>query len=127
MQTAINFIDDVKKLGCKVALDDFGTGMSSFAYLQKLDVDFLKIDGSFVQDIDSNHYSQTIVKSIVDICKSLNIETVAEYAESPAVVDKLKHLEVDWVQGYEVGRPVSMDNMLTEYLMTLDKASSAES
>ena len=111
----IEFIDVVKKLGCKVALDDFGTGMSSFSYLQKLKVDFLKIDGSFIRDIDKNDVSRMIVKSIVEICRSLDIETVAEYAESPEIVEKLKSLNVDWVQGYEVGRPVSMDSMLTEY------------
>ena len=115
-EAVTRFIDDVKKLGCKIALDDFGTGMSSFSYLQKLDVDFLKIDGSFVRNIDRNNYSQTIVKSIVDIAQSLDIQTVAEYAESAAVVDKLRSLNVDWVQGYEIGRPVSMDNMLTEFV-----------
>jgi two-component system CheB/CheR fusion protein len=110
--TAKAFISRIKKLGCRIALDDFGSGMSSLNYLKELDVDYLKIDGSFIQDIDTNPLSQTIVRAIVEIARELNIDTVAEFASTPKIVDKLRDLGIGCVQGHAVSDPIPMEAFL---------------
>ncbi len=110
--TAKAFISRIKKLGCKIALDDFGSGMSSLNYLKELDLDYVKIDGSFIQDIETNPLSQTIVKAIVEIAKQLGIKTVAEYASTEHIVTKLRELEICCVQGHAVSAPIPMETFL---------------
>jgi two-component system CheB/CheR fusion protein len=112
--TAKAFIARIKKLGCKIALDDFGSGMSSLNYLKELDVDYLKIDGSFIQDIETNPLSQTIVRAIVEIACELRIETVAEFASSDEIVVKLKELGICCVQGHAVGDPIPIEAFLDQ-------------
>ena len=112
--TAKSFIARIRKLGCRIALDDFGSGMSSLNYLKELDVDYLKIDGSFIQDIETNPLSQTIVRAIVEIARELNIETVAEFASTDDIVNKLRDLGICCVQGHAVGDPVPMEAFLDQ-------------
>lgn len=100
------FIESVKKYGAKISIDDFGTGYSNFEYLMKLKVDYIKIDGSMIKNIDSDKNSQMITKTIVNFAKSMNILTVAEFVHSKNVFDKVKELEVDYSQGYYFGEPV---------------------
>lgn len=99
------FIEEVHALGGQFALDDFGTGMCSFGYLQELPVDFVKIDGLFVHDIDKNPVHEAMVRSINDISHVLGKLTIAEYVERDSVQDKLKSLDVDFSQGYLHGQP----------------------
>ena len=75
------FIKEIKQFGCKFSLDDFGTGYSSYSYLKSLDVDYLKIDGSFVKDIVQNQTDVVMVNSMNEIAHSLQLETIAEYVE----------------------------------------------
>ncbi|MCB1773912.1 MAG: EAL domain-containing protein [Gammaproteobacteria bacterium] len=112
--TAKAFIARIRKLGCKIALDDFGSGMSSLNYLKELDVDYLKVDGSFIQDIETNPLSQTIVRAIVEIANELGIETVAEFASTDNIVNRLKDLGICCVQGHAVGDPVPMEAFLDQ-------------
>lgn len=100
------FIESVKKYGAKISIDDFGTGYSNFEYLMKLKVDYIKIDGSMIKNIDSDKNSQMITKTIVNFAKSMNILTVAEFVHSKNVFDKVKELEVDYSQGYYFGEPI---------------------
>lgn len=99
------FIREVKEFGCKIAIDDFGTGYSNFEYLMKLNVDYIKIDGSLIKDIDKNPNSQIIVELIVDFAKRMNIETIAEFVHSDEVYQKVKSLGIDFSQGYYLGEP----------------------
>lgn len=99
------FIDDVKKLGCKIAIDDFGTGYSNFNYLMKLNADYIKIDGSLIKDIVTNKNSQEIVKIIIDFSKKQGFKTIAEFVSSKEIFAKVKEFGIDYVQGYFIGEP----------------------
>ncbi len=101
----LNFIDDVKKYGAKISIDDFGTGYSNFDYLMKLKVDYIKIDGSLIKNIDTDKNSQVITQTIVEFAKKLNIQTVAEFVYSKNIFDKVQELDVDFAQGYYFGEP----------------------
>ncbi|MGR9091130.1 MAG: EAL domain-containing response regulator [Gammaproteobacteria bacterium] len=102
---ANHFITLLKDRGCKFALDDFGSGFSSFSYLKKLPVDFLKIDGSFVRDIGTDAVDLAMVRSINEIGHMMGKHTIAEFVEDRQVLDILKRVGVDYAQGYEIGRP----------------------
>ncbi|MDA0824306.1 MAG: EAL domain-containing protein, partial [Proteobacteria bacterium] len=102
---ATNFITLLKDRGCMFALDDFGSGFSSFSYLKKLPVDFLKIDGSFVRDICTNSIDLAMVRSINDIGHVMGKKTIAEFVEDRGVLDVLRDIGVDYAQGFEIGRP----------------------
>ena len=111
MMVANEFIRQLKLIGCKFSLDDFGVGMSSFAYLKHMDVDFVKIDGSFVRNIVSDPIDKEMVRSINDIGHILGKKTVAEFCEDQACFDVLKQLCVDYVQGYFIGKPAPIDQI----------------
>lgn len=105
---ARHFIERLKARGCRFALDDFGTGMSSLGYLRDLPVDFVKIAGSFVRDIVDNPVTLALVRAIVELSRVLGKQTVAECVESDAVVDALRRLGVDYLQGHRIGLPESI-------------------
>ncbi|MEO7938486.1 MAG: EAL domain-containing protein, partial [Burkholderiaceae bacterium] len=95
----------LRSVGCAVHLDDFGSGFSSFAHLKLLEVDGIKIDGSFIRDLTSDPSNQLVVASLVKIARSLNKTTVAECVEDSATLNALRELGVDHVQGFHLGRP----------------------
>lgn len=105
LKQAIKFIETIKEFGCKFALDDFGKGVSSFNYLKILPVDYLKIDGTFVRDIESNKTDYVMVKAINEVGKSMGKETIAECVESLKILPYLQELKVDYVQGYAIAEP----------------------
>lgn len=109
-----NFINSVKRLGSRFSLDDFGTGFSSYAYLKSLDVDYLKIDGTFVKNLDHNNTDFAVVKSINQIGHHLGMKTIAEYVETQATLDVLATIGVDFAQGYAFGRPVLLNELSVE-------------
>ena len=102
----------MKDLGCKFALDDFGSGMSSFAYLKKLPVDILKIDGLFIKDILHDPIDMAMVKSINEVGHVMGLKTIAEYVENQAILEVLRVLEVDSFQGYEIAKPAPIDELI---------------
>ena len=106
---AQRFITAARALGCRFALDDFGTGFCSFGYLRSLDVDFFKIDGSFVRDIDASPLSFAIVRSIADIGRAMRKKTIAECTESDAIRQRLIDLGVDCAQGFAIDQPVEIE------------------
>jgi len=99
------FIKEIKRYGAKIAIDDFGDGYSNFSYITKMDVDYIKIDGSLISDIDINNSSYLVVESIVEFAKKFGIKSVAEYVHSSTVMDKVKELNIDYSQGYFIDKP----------------------
>ena len=112
IRSAREFIDHFHLLGCRFALDDFGCGLSSFSYLQNLPVDYLKIDGSFVVDIDTNEINRAMVGAINQIGHVMGIKTVCEFVENEQVIRTLRDIGVDFAQGYHIGRPVPLGSLL---------------
>lgn len=105
LQTANRFIDHFTKQGIQFALDDFGAGMSSFGYLKDLPVSYLKIDGGFVKDIETNLVMREMVSAMINIGQITNKKVVAEYVETDKAVKLLKDLKVDFIQGYFYSEP----------------------
>ena len=105
---AARFTRRVRDLGCRLALDDFGTGYNSFANLKRIGVDEIKIDMQFVQDLLQAPASESVVKAVVSLAADLGMCTVAEGVEDASTLARLRDLGVDQVQGYHIGRPVSM-------------------
>ncbi|QNP41210.1 putative bifunctional diguanylate cyclase/phosphodiesterase [Lysobacter solisilvae (ex Woo and Kim 2020)] len=112
-QRAQRFIGQMRDLGCRFALDDFGTGFCSFGYLSDLDVDYIKIDGSFIRGLENSQLSQAVVRSIGDIAHVIGKSTIAEQVETEAEHQLLKEMQVDYAQGYLFGRPQSIDTFFT--------------
>ena len=105
LDEAAVFIEQIREFGCKFSLDDFGTGLSSFSYLKNLNVDYLKIDGSFVRDILNDPVSESMVAAINQVGQAMNLETIAEYVEDDEIKRKLAIIGVDYGQGYGIGKP----------------------
>jgi diguanylate cyclase (GGDEF)-like protein len=106
------FIDKVRGYGARVALDDFGAGYTSFSYLKELPADLLKIDGSFVVNMNQHPANVSIVEAIVNLARNLGMKTIAEWAEDSATVQALAEIGVDYVQGYAVARPMAPEKLL---------------
>ena len=102
------FIALLKARGCQFALDDFGSGFASFAYLKKLPVDYLKIDGSFVREMAHDPIDVGMVRSINEIGHLMGKKTIAEFVESRKVLEILRTIGVDYAQGYDIGRPLPL-------------------
>lgn len=102
---AREFISELSALGFKFSLDDFGSGLSSFDYLKNLPVDFLKIDGQFVKNIVNDPIDFALVRSINEIGHIMGKKTIAEFVENERILQRLAELNVDYVQGYHLGKP----------------------
>jgi EAL domain-containing protein (putative c-di-GMP-specific phosphodiesterase class I) len=100
----------LKSAGCSLALDDFGSGLSSFSYLKELPVDFLKIDGAFVRNIEHNATDRAIVSSIVHVARAMGKKTIAEYVEDVSSLNWVSKLGVDFAQGYCLSEPVPLES-----------------
>jgi diguanylate cyclase (GGDEF)-like protein len=111
---AVKFIAELRAIGCRFALDDFGTGANSLKNLTNLPVDRVKIDGSFVRDILTNRQSAAIVRAIVTLARDLGMSTVAEYAETPQIAERLRELGVEYAQGYGIEKPRPLAGILSE-------------
>ncbi|BCG62889.1 MAG: hypothetical protein methR_P0554 [Methyloprofundus sp.] len=98
-------IAEIRALGCQFALNDFGAGFCSFEYLKKIPVDYVEIDGKFIQNLTHDESTQVLVKSIVEIANMLGKKTIAERVEDPETIQKLKEIGVNMGQGYYFGRP----------------------
>jgi EAL domain-containing protein (putative c-di-GMP-specific phosphodiesterase class I) len=110
IESTQSLISSLQPLGFKFALDDFGTGTSSYEYLKELSVDYVKIDGMFVRDIDKDDISQKMVASIAGIAKAKGIKVVAECIETAESLDILRSLSIDYYQGYYSHVPESLVN-----------------
>jgi len=108
--SATSFMLTLRGCGFRFSLDDFGSGLSSFTYLKKLPVDFLKIDGAFVRDILSDPVDYAMVRSINELGQLLGKETIAEFVETTGLADELERMGVNYVQGYAFAKPRPLIN-----------------
>jgi len=104
-EATIELLNQLKSYGCSIALDDFGTGFSSLSHIRELPLDYIKIDGTFIQQIHNNKLDQALVKSVVEIASVLGVKTVAEFVDSDDALNLLKQLNVNYAQGYLISKP----------------------
>jgi EAL domain-containing protein (putative c-di-GMP-specific phosphodiesterase class I) len=107
----------IKELGCRFALDDFGIGFSSFYYLKHLPVDYLKIDGSFIRHLADSLEDQIIVQAISQIAAGFGKQIVAEFVETEATLELLRHYNVDYAQGFLISQPLSAEEVFGKPLL----------
>lgn len=105
------FIQRMRAYGCRFALDDFGAGLSSYAYLKRLPVDILKIDGQFVRDIAQDPVNWAMVEAVCHVARVMGLHTVAEFVESEEIYDACRRIGLDYCQGFHFGRPVPLASM----------------
>ena len=99
------FMRELKAYGCLFSLDDFGTGLSSFTYLKNLPVDFLKIDGEFIQNVCEDSIDMSMVDAINKIGRAMGIKVIAERVETPEVLAKLADMGIEYAQGFHIAEP----------------------
>jgi EAL domain-containing protein (putative c-di-GMP-specific phosphodiesterase class I) len=109
MADASSFISQLKELGVTVALDDFGAGAASFGYLKHLDIDILKIDGQFIRDLLDDPLDDVAVRFFIEVARVMNIETIAEFVDSPEVLARIRELDIDYAQGFLLHKPEPID------------------
>lgn len=115
MEIAAPLLKRLQHMGVFIAIDDFGTGQASLSYLQKLNPDVLKIDRSFVTDININHSNATMVTSVIVMAKCLGVKTVAEGIETEEELEFLRDINCDAFQGYLISKPMPVD-VMTDWL-----------
>ncbi|WP_262927231.1 bifunctional diguanylate cyclase/phosphodiesterase [Phytohalomonas tamaricis] len=110
--TARGVMQGIRNLGCQTALDDFGVGFSSFHYLGQLPADYIKIDGSFIQNLLTSHEDRLIVKAIAEIAAGFGKQTIAEFVDQAAILPILREYGITYAQGYYLGRPAPANTIL---------------
>ena len=115
-EEVIAILHQLKAMGVKLSIDDFGTGYSSLNYLRKFPIDLLKIDKAFVRDIETNNEDRLIVKGIIALAKSLNLEVLAEGVETSEQLKLLKEEGCDYIQGYYISKPMKSEEFEQEFL-----------
>jgi diguanylate cyclase (GGDEF)-like protein/PAS domain S-box-containing protein len=113
MEDAARFARELNGLGCRFALDDFGAGFGSFYYLKYLPLDYLKLDGDFIETLASSPIDQRMVKAMVEVARGLEMKTIAEYVSDQASVELLREFGVDYAQGFHIGKPAPIDALLS--------------
>ncbi|WP_323584651.1 bifunctional diguanylate cyclase/phosphodiesterase [Aliarcobacter butzleri] len=110
------FFVTIREYGCKIAIDDFGSEYSNFEYLAKLNVDYIKIDGSLIKDILINKSSQNIVSMLVNFAKGQKVKTIAEFVSNKDILNKVRELGIDYVQGYYIKEPIASIDGLNDII-----------
>lgn len=114
IDASIEFVSEIKKIGCSFGIDDFGAGYTSFRNLKALDIDILKIDGSFVTGVASSRENQLFVRTLLDLARNFGMKTVAEWVDNEADAMLLKGLGVDFLQGFLLGKPETQPDWLPD-------------
>jgi EAL domain-containing protein (putative c-di-GMP-specific phosphodiesterase class I) len=109
--TSVARLEELKALGTRLVLDDFGTGYSSLSYLRRFPIDTVKIDRSFVAELDAGGQGSTIVRAMVGMAHALGMSVVGEGVETEEQLDELRAIGVDFAQGYLLGRPAAADRL----------------
>jgi diguanylate cyclase (GGDEF)-like protein/PAS domain S-box-containing protein len=113
-------IAELHKLGCSFSVDDFGSGFSSFSYLKDLPADYIKLDGSFIQNLNKDTVDQALVKAMIQVIQALGKKAVAEYVENQEILDILKSMGIDFVQGFHIGRPIPVEQLALQKSSTIN-------
>jgi diguanylate cyclase (GGDEF)-like protein/PAS domain S-box-containing protein len=108
LEQSRRFIGVLHGMGCRFALDNFGSGLGSFSSLKNLGVDYLKIDGSFMRNLDRDSVNQAMVAAMIQLARTLNFKVIGEQIEEPAALEAARSIGIDFLQGYAVGRPTLM-------------------
>jgi diguanylate cyclase (GGDEF)-like protein/PAS domain S-box-containing protein/excisionase family DNA binding protein len=116
IDVTLTFISRLKEMGCRFALDDFGAGFSSFYYLKRFDVDYLKIDGGFIRDLATDEGNRIFVKALNDVAQGLNKQVIAEWVETPEVLKILVAMGAQFGQGYLFRRPLPLEEAVPSTL-----------
>lgn len=111
-----NIIKEIKKLGVKIALDDFGTGYSSLNYIKQMDLDIIKVDRTFIKDINEDDYAQAFVKLIAELSQKLEVQVCVEGVEEKSQLDTLKKLNISMIQGFYYGKPMKVEQFEERFL-----------
>ncbi|MEM7401829.1 MAG: EAL domain-containing protein, partial [Pseudomonadota bacterium] len=116
-EEVISILHQLKAMGVKLSIDDFGTGYSSLNYLRKFPIDLLKIDKAFIRDVETNHEDRLIVKGIIALAKSLNLEVLAEGVETKEQQLIMEQERCDYIQGYYIGKPMKSKQFEAEFIL----------
>ena len=111
LDLSINFVDTLKELGCRVAIDDFGAGYTSFKNLKILNVDMVKIDGSFVKNLLEEPTNRVFIKTLVEIAETFGMETVAEWVADEETAQIILGCGITYMQGFHFGRPIMSNDL----------------
>jgi EAL domain-containing protein (putative c-di-GMP-specific phosphodiesterase class I) len=111
LANVVHFMKEFRARGCQFSLDDFGSGLSSFMYLKNLPVDYLKIDGQFIQNVTTDHVDRSMVEAITQIGRAMGIKTVAERVETAEVLSCLADIGVEYAQGIFIAVPQSVESL----------------
>ncbi|MCL2590809.1 MAG: EAL domain-containing protein [Betaproteobacteria bacterium] len=109
LKPALHFIESVRRVGATVALDDFGSGLSSFGYLKRFQADYLKIDGAFISNIDTDSANFATVKAIVTLARAHGLRTIAEFVHNNSILQVIREIGVDYAQGFHCHTPEPLD------------------
>jgi diguanylate cyclase (GGDEF)-like protein/PAS domain S-box-containing protein len=110
--SAMQWIRNLKSMGCRLAIDDFGSGLTSFHYLRYLPIDYIKIDGSIIKNINNDIIDATMASAINQLAHLMEMKTIAEFVEDQAIYDKLKATGVDYAQGYFISKPMFLEELM---------------
>jgi diguanylate cyclase (GGDEF)-like protein len=121
INTAQAAVASLQKLGCSICLDDFGSGFASLAYLKLINANYIKVDGMFMKGINEDKENQVLLRAIVDIAKSSDRLTVAEWVENEAMLETVRGYKIDLVQGFHLSKPAPADEVIGVYLAALPK------
>lgn len=111
IEELVSFIKIIKTFGVKIAIDDFGTGYSNFSYLVKLQADFIKLDGSIIQDINKSKAAKAVIESIVFFASKVGMKTIAEFVSSKEIYETCKEINIDYFQGYLFDEPKKINSL----------------
>ncbi len=120
LPAARSLMIDIRKLGCGFVLDDFGVGFSSFYYLRELPVDTVKLDGSFIRDLAQNTDDQILVKALCSVAKGFNKKITAEFVENEETLSLLETMDIDYAQGYFIGKPTYYVDIISKMNATIE-------
>jgi len=125
IDVTLTFIKRLKEMGCRFALDDFGAGFSSFYYLKRFDVDYLKIDGRFIRDLATDEGSRIFVRALNDVARGLDKQVIAEWVETPEVLNLLLGMGTQFGQGFMFQRPVPLERSAAPSVTRLARGATA--
>ena len=109
-------LDSIKKLGVKIALDDFGTGYSSLNHIREIPIDVIKVDQTFVKDLESDDYAKAFIAMIGELAQALDVKICVEGIETLEQYKVLENMNVHMIQGYYFGRPMPRENFEEKFL-----------